>query len=58
MTMRSRPNRGDTGRRDQFVDQAAAVETTRLNCNIPTALHLEIKIMAAQQQTDITSAGN
>ena len=53
-SIRRNPNRGSQQARDAFVDQAAAADTTRLHCFIPSELHYEIKLMALEGRTDMT----
>ena len=53
-SIRSNPNRGNQAAREAFVDQAAADDTTRLHCFIPSALHYRIKLMALEERTDMT----
>ena len=55
MTIRRNPNRGNQQARDTFVDQAAADDTTRLHCFIPSALHHQIKLMALEGRTNMTA---
>ncbi len=55
MTLRSNPNRGNQVERDAFVDQAAAVDTTRLHCFIPSELHHQLKVMAVDGRTNMTA---
>ena len=55
MTLRSNPNRGNQVERDAFVDQAAAVDTTRLHCFIPSELHHQLKVMALDGRTNMTA---
>ena len=55
MTIRSNPNRGNQVERDAFIDQAAAADTTRLHCFIPTGLHHQLKIMAVEGRTNMTA---
>ena len=55
MTIRSNPNRGNQGERDTFVGQAAAAETTRLHCFIPSELHHQLKLMALEGRTNVTT---
>ena len=54
MTMRSRPNRQRGERRDEFVNQAAADNVSTLHCKIPASLHRELRIIAAQEDTNVT----
>lgn len=55
MTIRSNPNRGNQGEREAFVGQAAAAETTRLHCFIPGELHHQLKLMALEGRTNVTT---
>ena len=55
MAIRSNPNRGNQGERDAFIDQAAAADTTRLHCFIPTDLHHELKVMALEDWSNMTA---
>ena len=55
MTIRRNPNRGNHQARDAFVGQAAADDTTRLHCFIPSALHHQIKLMALEGRTNMTA---
>ena len=54
-SIRSNPNRGNQAARDAFVDQAAADDTTRLHCFIPSELHHRIKLMAVDERTNMTA---
>ena len=58
MTIRRNPNRGNHQARDAFVGQAAADDTTRLHCFIPSALHHQIKLMALEGRNYIDGAGD
>ena len=55
MTIRSNPNQGNQEEREAFIDQAAAADTTRLHCFIPTALHHQLKIMAVEERSNMTA---
>ena len=55
MTIRRNPNLGDQEARDTVVDQAAAEDTTRLHCFIPSQLHYQIKVMALEGRTNMTA---
>ena len=55
MTFRRNPNRGNQQARDAFVGQAAADDTTRLHCFIPSALHHQIKLMALEGRNNMTA---
>ena len=54
MTIRRNPNRGSAEARDAFVEQASADEKKRLHCFIPAGLHRQLKVMAFDQETDMT----
>ena len=55
MTIRRNPNRGSQQARDTFVDQAAAEDTERLHCFIPSELHYQLKVMALEGRTTMTA---
>ena len=55
MTIRRNPNRGNQEARNTFVDQAAAEDSTRLHCFIPSELHYQIKVMALEGRTNMTA---
>ena len=55
MTMRRNPNRGNQQARDAFIDQAAAEDTERLHCFIPSDLHYQLKVMALEGRTSMTA---
>ena len=55
MTLHSRPHRQREGQRDAFVNQAAAEETVQLHCLIPATMHRQLRILAAQEGTTVTS---
>ncbi len=55
MTIRRNPNLGNQVARDTFVDQAAAADTERLHCFIPSELHYQIKVMALEGRTSMTA---
>ena len=55
MTLHSRAGRRQEERTAAFVDQAAAVDTAQLHCLIPAALHQRIRVLAAQERTNITT---
>ena len=55
MTMHSRTGRRQVERTAAFVDQAAAVDTAQLHCLIPADLHQRIRVLAAQERTNITT---
>ena len=54
MTIRNNPNRGDQQARDAFVDQASAEDKKRLHCFIPASIHRTMKLMALEDDTDMT----
>ena len=54
MTLNSRPNRRREEQRETFVSQAAAEETVQLHCLIPAAMHRQLRILAAQEDTTVT----
>ena len=55
MTIRRNPNRGSQQARDTFVDQAAAADTERLHCFIPSELHYQLKVLALEGRTTVTA---
>ena len=55
MTIRRNPNRGNQEAREAFVNQAAAEDTARLHCFIPSELHHQIKLMAVEGRTNMTA---
>ena len=55
MTIRRNPNQGNNQDKEAFIDQAAAPDTTRLHCFIPSDLHMELKLMAVRQGTNVTT---
>ena len=55
MTIRGNSNRGNQVDRDAFVDQAAALDTTRLHCFLPSDLHHQLKVMAVEGRTNVTA---
>ena len=58
MTMRARPTRREENREDRtaaFVEQASAEDTQPLHCLIPESLHLQLRVMAAQDRTTMTA---
>ena len=55
MTMHSRPNRRREDRREAFVNQAAAADTAQLHCLIPADMHRQLRVMAAQEGTNMTT---
>ena len=55
MSLHSRPHRSREGQREAFVNQAAAEETVQLHCLIPSAMHRQLRILAAQEGTTVTS---
>lgn len=55
MTIRRNPNQGNQEEKEAFIDQATTPETSRLHCNIPADLHMEFKMMAVRQGSNITT---
>ena len=55
MNIRRNPNRGDREARDAFVGQAAADDKKRLHCFIPAGIHRQLKLMAFEDDTDMTA---
>ena len=55
MTIRRNPNLGNQKARDSFVDKAAAEDTTRLHCFIPSELHHQFKVMALEGRNHMTA---
>lgn len=55
MTMHIRPNRRNSERRDAFVNQAAATDTSQLHCLIPADMHRQLRVKAAQEDTSVTA---
>ena len=55
MTLHSRTGRRQEERTAAFVDQAAAVDTAQLHCLIPADLHHRLRVLAAQERTNITT---
>ena len=55
MTIRRNPNRGNQQTRDAFVDQASADDKKRLHCFIPAGIHRTMKMMALEDDTDMTT---
>ena len=55
MSMHSRPNRRREERREAFVNQAAAADTSQLHCLIPTDLHRQLRVKAAMEDTNVTA---
>ena len=56
MTMHSKPSRRrEEEARNAFVSQAAAVETAQLHCLIPAELHRDLRVLAAQEGTTVTT---
>ena len=54
MTMHSRPNRRREEQRETFVNQAAAEDTAQLHCLISADMHRQLRVMAAQEGTNMT----
>ena len=55
MTLRSKPNRRKSEQRDAFVNQAAAADTAQLHCLIPVAMHRQLRVKAAREDTSVTA---
>ena len=55
MTLHSRTGRRQEERTAAFVGQAAAVDTAQLHCLIPADLHHRLRVLAAQERTNITT---
>ena len=55
MTMHSRPSSRRQGPADAFINQASAPETTQLHCIVPRDLHRRLRVLAAQEETSVTS---
>ena len=55
MTIRDNPNRGRRESKARFVEQAAEDDKSRLHCKIPVGLHRRLRMMAVQQDTDVTT---
>ena len=55
MTMHRKTGRRQEERTAAFVDQAAAAETAQLHCLIPADLHHRLRVVAAQERTNITT---
>ena len=55
MTMHSRQNRRREERREEFVNRAAAADTAQLHCLIPSDMHRQLRVMAAQEDTNMTA---
>lgn len=55
MSMHSRPGGRREGRRETFVNQAAAVDTAQLHCLIPADMHRQLRVKAALEGTNITA---
>ena len=55
MSMHSRPNRRREERREAFINQAAAADTAQLHCLIPSDMHRQLRVMAAQEDTNMTA---
>ena len=55
MTMHSRPGGRHEERREAFVNQAAATDTSQLHCLIPTDLHRQLRVKAAMEDTNVTT---
>ena len=55
MTLHGRPHRQRESQRETFVNQVAAEETVQLHCLIPSAMHRQLRVLAAQEGTTVTS---
>ena len=55
MMMHSKPSRREEGTREAFVNQAAAVDTAQLHCLIPADMHRQLRVLAAQEGTNMTT---
>ena len=55
MTMHSRSSRRGEERREAFVNQAAAAETSQLHCLIPSDMHRQLRVTAALEGTNMTT---
>ena len=55
MTIRRSRNLGSKQARDTFVDEAAAADTERLHCFIPSDLHYQVKVVALEGRTSMTA---
>ena len=56
MTMHRRPSRkGRDQQAEEFISQAAAAETVQLHCLIPKDTHRRIRMLAVQEDTNITN---
>ncbi len=55
MAMHRRSNRQREERREAFVNQAAAADTAQLHCLIPADMHRQLRVMAAQEGTNMTA---
>lgn len=55
MSMHSRPGGRREGRRETFVNQAAATDTAQLHCLIPADMHRQLRVLAAQEDTNMTA---
>ena len=53
--MRGKRSRVSDGAKETFIEQAAAVDTVQLHCLIPTDMHKTLRILAAQEDTTVTS---
>ena len=55
MTIRRNPNLGNQDAREAFVDQVATEDKKRLHCFIPAGIHHTLKLMALEDDTDMTT---
>ena len=53
--MRGKRSRVSDGAKETFIEQAAAVDTVQLHCLISTDMHKTLRILAAQEDTTVTS---
>lgn len=54
MTMHSRTSRREE-QRENFINQASAVDTAQLHCLIPADLHRQLRVTAALEGTNMTA---
>ena len=56
MTMHSRSSRkGRDQQADEFINQASAADTVQLHCLIPKNTHRRIRMLAVQEDSNITA---
>jgi len=53
--MRGRPDRVSDSAKETFIEQASAADTVQLHCLIPQDMHRSLRILAAQEDTTVTS---